>query len=191
MNPTSLRQGCAAHPTTGHRRITRCRFRCFRAAFVAMVLVSAAHAARVPLLIDATALTFHWTPGYTRGLSPEGPVAELGNLSLHLVPGLYGGSEERPSTVAVYDALPDAKRVFLATGYKFEAKLCGAKLLILNWSGTMGDQELTLINLNLTHINDRWRIERIILTRHDTRRHTTLEDVVSCASTDEDSETGE
>lgn len=37
---------------------------------LALVLCSPALAARVPLLIDATAVTFHWSADYARGLSP-------------------------------------------------------------------------------------------------------------------------
>ena len=150
---------------------------------LALVLCPPALAAREPLRIDATAVTFHWNADYARGRSPQGPHAEVGNLALHLTPGLYDDADRRPARVAVYDATPDRARVFLATGYTFEARACGAHFLILNWTGTMGDQELTLIQLDLAEADDRWRIATVTLTRHATRTHTTLEDVVPWAAT--------
>lgn len=149
---------------------------------LALVLCPPALAARVPLLIDATAATFHWSADYARGLSPQGPHAEVGNLALHLTPGLYADSEWRPARVAVYDATPDSSRVFLATGYTFEARACGPHFLILNWTGTMGDQKLTLLQLDLVEADGRWRIATVTLTRHATRTHTTLEDVAPWAA---------
>ena len=137
-------------------------------------------AARWPLSINATPKTFHWEPGYACCFSKTGPAATLGNLSLHLVPGLYDGELERAATVAVYDALPDRARVFLASGYQFEARLCGTSFFILNWTGTMGDEELTLIELKLERSSDRWRIETIILTRYSTRRHSSLDGLAPC-----------
>lgn len=139
-----------------------------------------ARAARWPLSIDSTPKTFHWEPEYACCFSGKGPEATLGNLSLHLVPGLYGGEADRMATVAVYDALPDRSRVFLASGYQFEARLCKNSFFILNWTGTMGDRELTLIELKLERSSDRWRIEKILLTRHGTRRHSSLGDVAPC-----------
>ena len=157
------------------------------AALLAVVLSTAAAAARVPLLIDATPWTFHFEPEYARGLSEDGPVAERGNLSLHLVRGLYGGEAERPATAAVYDALPDRSRVFFASGFRFEAQRCGDRFLLLNWTGTMGSHELTLIELDLERDRDRWVIGRILLTRYSTNSHSNLEDVAPCAAAGQDS----
>lgn len=94
-----------------------------------------------------------------------------------MTPGLYGAANRRPARVAVYDATPDRARVFLATGYKFEARACGSRFFILNWTGTMGDQELTLIQLDLVEAAGHRRIATVTLTRHSTREPTTLEDV--------------
>ena len=143
----------------------------------------ATHAATERLRVDATSHVFNWEKDYASGLSPGGPVAALGNLSLHLTPGLYGSNEWRPARVAVYDATPDASRAFLATGYKFEIKACGPTFLILNWTGTMGDEELTLIQLDLTQDNKRWRIAKVTMTRHSTRQNTTIQDVAPWADT--------
>lgn len=146
--------------------------------------------ARWPLSINATPKTFHGEPGYACCFSKTGPEATLGNLSLHLVPGLYGGKAERGATVAVYDALPDRSRVFLVSGYQFEGRICGTSFFILNWMGTMGEEELTLIELKLKRASGRWRIGKILLTRYDTRRHTTLEDVAPCGARGNEGETG-
>ena len=157
------------------------------AVLLAVVLSTTVQASTWPLLIDATPWTFHWEPGYAAGLSSDGPAAELGNLSLHLVPGLYGDYEQRAATAAVYDARTDRARVFFARGYRFEARLCGDRFLILNWTGTMGDRELTLIELDLERDRDHWVIERILLTRYSTKRHASLEDVAPCAAAGQDS----
>ena len=142
-----------------------------------VVWTSTAIAAREPLILDATAATFYFSPGYAVGRSPTGPLAVVDNLALHLTPGLYGSANRRPARVAVYDTTPDRARVFLATGYKFEARACGSHFFILNWTGTMGDQELTLIQLDLVEEAGHKRIATVKLTRHSTREHTTLEDV--------------
>lgn len=149
---------------------------------LALVLWRPAQAAREPLRMDATAMTFHWSADYARGLSPHGPLAAVGNLALHLTPGRYNDSEWHPARVAVYDATPDRARVFLATGYQFEARACDTHFLILNWTGTMGDQELTLIQLGLVEADGRWRIATVTLTRHATRTHSTLADIVPGAA---------
>lgn len=188
--PTSKRGAM----TEGHTAAFQRGFRdgltwglCLAALLVGLALILVLHrpalAAREPLLIDATARTFHWTADYARGRSPQGPSAEMGNLALHLTPGLYDDAEWRPARVAVYDATPDRARVFLATGYQFEARACGAHFLILNWTGTMGDQELTLIQLDLTDAAGRWQIATVTLTRYATPTHTTLEDVAPWAAT--------
>lgn len=150
------------------------------AGVLALLLSMEARAARRPLSIDATPNTFHWQSGYACCFSGKGPAGTLGNLSLHLVPGRYGGEADRGATVAVYDALPDRSRVFQASGYQFEASLCGTSFFILNWTGMMGDEGLTLIELKLERSRDRWRIDKILLTRYDTRRHSSLEDVAPC-----------
>ncbi len=142
-----------------------------------LLCASAAHAARERLLIDATSHVFNWERDYVRGLSPEGPAAQLGNLSLYLADGRYGDDEWRPASVAVYDATPDQSRVFLTTGYDFEVKACDATWLILNWTGTMGSEELTLIQLDLAQDEGRWRIVKVTMTRHSTRWHSTIGDV--------------
>ena len=155
-------------------------------ALLLILLSMETRAARWPLSIDATPNTFHWEPGYACCFSAKGPAATLGNLSLHLVPGLYGGKEERGATVAVYDALPDRSRVFRASGYQFEARLCGNSFFILNWTGTMGEEELTLIKLKLKREAGRWRIGKIFLTRYDTRRHSSLDDLAPCGGREEE-----
>ena len=121
-----------------------------------VLCVTGAHAATEPLIIDATAHTFHWVENYESGLSPAGPAFEVGNLSLHLIPGRYADDERQPAKVAVYDAMPDRSRVFMATGYKFEASVCGSKFLVLNWTGTMGDQQLTLMLQKVHAARARW-----------------------------------
>jgi len=165
------------------RRIVKPELACRLTATLVLALCAAGgvHAAREPLVIDATPITFHWDEDYASGISPDGPVARLGNLSLHLTGGLYGGDERRPASVAVYDATPDASRAFLATGYKFEVKACGPMFLILNWTGTMGSEELTLIQLDLAQTNGRWRIAKATMTRHGTRWNATIEDVAPWA----------
>jgi len=40
--------------------------------------------------------------------------------------------------------------------------------LILNWTGTMGSEELTLIQLDLAQTNGRWHIAKMTMTRHGT-----------------------
>ena len=155
---------------------------------LALCAANGVHAAREPLMIDATPITFHWSEGYASGLSPDGPVARLGNLSLHLTGGRYGDDEWHPASVAVYDATPDASRAFLATGYKFEVKACGPMFLILNWTGTMGSEELTFIQLDLAQENGHWRIAKVTMTRHGTRWNATIQDVApwaeACADVD-------
>ncbi len=71
---------------------------------------------------------------------------------------------------------------FRETGYQFEARVCGSRFLILNWTGTMGDQELTLLQLDLVEADGRWRVATVTLTRHATRTHATLEDVAPWAA---------
>ena len=151
-----------------------------------VLCVTGAHAATEPLIIDATAHTFHWVEDYESGLSPAGPAFEVGNLSLHLTPGRYGDDERQPAKVAVYDSTPDRSRVFMATGYKFEASVCGSKFLVLNWTGTMGDQQLTLIELELSQDEGQWRIAKVTMTRHGTRWNSTIRDVAPWAETCED-----
>ena len=148
---------------------------------LALVLCTSAHAAREPLIIDATPATFHWAEGYASGISPNGPATKLGNLSLHLTHGLYGDEVWRPATVAVYDATPDRSRTFMATGYRFEVKACGSRWLILNWTGAMGSAELTLIHLALAQDHGQWRIAEVTMTRHSTQRNTTIKDVAPWA----------
>lgn len=138
---------------------------------------SAAHAARERLVIDATSHVFNWEEDYAIGLSPDGPVARVGNLSLHVVGGHYG-DVRRLARVGVYDTRPDRSRTFLATGYRFEAKSCGPTFLVLNWTGTLGEEELTLVQLVLVEDNGHWRIGEMTLTRHSTKRHSTILDIV-------------
>lgn len=135
------------------------------------------HAAVERLLVDATSRVFNWEEEYASGISPDGPVAILGNLSLHLTGGLYADDERRLASVAVYDAMPDTSRIFMATGYKFQVKACGPMFLILNWTGAMGNEELTLFQLDLTQEDGRWRIAKMTITRHGTRWNTTIQDV--------------
>ena len=150
---------------------------------VVMMLLWAVSAqpANERLIIDATARMFHWEKDYSVGISPQGPTFKVGNLALHLTRGYYSDQLRRPAQIAIYDSRADASRVFLATGYQFEVSHCDSTFLILNWTGTMGDQELTLIQLELSQTDGYWHIAQITMTQHGTKRNSTIRDVAPWA----------
>lgn len=118
---------------------------------------------------------------YSVGTSPQGPTFKVGNLALHLTRGHYSDQVHRPARIAVYDSRADASRVFLSTGYQFEVSRRDSTFLILNWTGTMGDQELTLFQLELSQTDGYWRIAQITMTQHGTKRNSTIRDVAPWA----------